>query len=79
VNISNPPDTVAVAAKLGIDANALAAALNDPAVKDKLKSEVDIAIERGVFGSPLVFVDGEPFWGVDRFDQIDRWLSQGGF
>jgi 2-hydroxychromene-2-carboxylate isomerase len=24
-------------------------------------------------------VDGEPFWGVDRFDQIDRWLSSGEF
>jgi 2-hydroxychromene-2-carboxylate isomerase len=79
VNISNPSDTVAVAARLGIDGNALAAALNDPAVKEKLKSEVDSAIERGVFGSPLVFVDDEPFWGVDRFDQIDRWLAQGGF
>lgn len=79
VNISNPSDTAAVAAGIGIDGNALAAALNDPAVKDKLKTEVDIAIERGVFGSPLVFVDGEPFWGVDRFDQIDRWLGQGGF
>lgn len=22
---------------------------------------------------------GEPFWGIDRFDQIDRWLSDGGF
>jgi 2-hydroxychromene-2-carboxylate isomerase len=24
-------------------------------------------------------VDGEPFWGLDRFDQIDRWLATGGF
>ncbi|MEO9135646.1 MAG: 2-hydroxychromene-2-carboxylate isomerase, partial [Casimicrobiaceae bacterium] len=32
-----------------------------------------------VFGSPFVFVDGEPFWGIDRFDQIERWLVQGGF
>ena len=22
-------------------------------------------------------IDGEPFWGVDRFDQIERWLAQG--
>jgi len=26
-----------------------------------------------------VVVDGEPFWGLDRFDQIERWLSSGGF
>jgi 2-hydroxychromene-2-carboxylate isomerase len=22
---------------------------------------------------------GEPFWGIDRFDQIERWLAEGGF
>jgi hypothetical protein len=22
---------------------------------------------------------GEPFWGMDRFDQVERWLAQGGF
>ena len=21
-------------------------------------------------------VDGEPFWGVDRFEQIERWLKE---
>ncbi|MHB8494000.1 MAG: hypothetical protein ACYC9Z_00755 [Casimicrobiaceae bacterium] len=24
-------------------------------------------------------VDGEPFRGVDRLEQIDRWLERGGF
>ncbi len=27
----------------------------------------------------IVVVDGEPFWGLDRFDQIERWLATGGF
>jgi len=79
VNISNPSDTIAVAASLGHDAAEVEAALGDPAIKDKVKSEVEAAIGRGVFGSPFVFVDGEPFWGIDRFDQIDRWLATGGF
>ena len=35
--------------------------------------------ERGVFGSPFVFADGEPFWGADRFEMLDRWLSRGGW
>ena len=55
------------------------AALNDPAIKERLKTQTQAAIERGVFGSPYVFVDGEPFWGSDRFEQIERWLKQGGF
>jgi 2-hydroxychromene-2-carboxylate isomerase len=48
-------------------------------IKEQLKREVDAAIGTGVFGSPFIFVDGEPFWGFDRFDQIDHWLATGGF
>ena len=33
----------------------------------------------GVFGSPFVIVDGEPFWGADRLDQVDGWLATGGW
>ena len=48
--------------------------LNDQAVKDRTKTEVEAAIARGVFGSPYFIVDGEPFWGIDRFEQMERWL-----
>jgi 2-hydroxychromene-2-carboxylate isomerase len=53
--------------------------MNDAAVKERLRIEVDAAIERGGFGSPYVVVDGEPFWGSDRLEQIDRWLTTGGW
>jgi 2-hydroxychromene-2-carboxylate isomerase len=55
------------------------AALADPAVKARLRAEVDAAIARGVFGSPYFVVDGEPFWGHDRLDQVERWLATGGW
>ena len=74
-DISNPEVTGNVAAKLGMDKAELTQALNDPAVKERLKTEVDAAIERGVFGSPYIVVDGEPFWGADRIEQIDKWLQ----
>jgi 2-hydroxychromene-2-carboxylate isomerase len=70
---------IEVAAGLGIERGALTAALQDPAVKTRLKSEVDAGIGRGVFGSPFIFVDGEPFWGSDRLDQVERWLETGGW
>ena len=79
VDISEPGTAAAIAGTEGADAAAARAAIDDPAVKDALKAEVANAIARGVFGSPFVFVDGEPFWGLDRFDQIDRWLATGGF
>jgi 2-hydroxychromene-2-carboxylate isomerase len=78
-DISNPEVTANVAAKLGIDRDQLLQALNDPAVKERLKTEVDAAIERGVFGSPFIVVDKEPFWGSDRLDQVERWLATGGW
>jgi 2-hydroxychromene-2-carboxylate isomerase len=78
-DISNSEVTANVAAKLGVDRDQLVQALNDPAVKERLKTEVDAAIERGVFGSPFIIVDKEPFWGSDRLDQVDRWLARGGW
>ena len=68
-----------VAAKLGVGKEELTQALNEPAVKERLKTEVDAAIERGVFGSPYIVIDGEPFWGSDRLDQVEKWLQTGGW
>ncbi len=78
-DISNPEVTANVAAKLGLDKDQVLQALNDAAVKERLKNEVDAAIERGVFGSPFIIVDKEPFWGSDRLDQVEKWLASGGW
>jgi 2-hydroxychromene-2-carboxylate isomerase len=78
-DISDPDVAADVAAEAGANREGARAAIDDPAVKDALRRDVDAAIAKGVFGSPFVFVDAEPFWGLDRFDQIERWLEQGGF
>jgi 2-hydroxychromene-2-carboxylate isomerase len=78
-DISDPEVAADVAATAGVDRAAARAALDDPAVKDAFRREVEGAVAKGVFGSPFVIVDGEPFWGFDRFDQVDRWLARGGF
>jgi 2-hydroxychromene-2-carboxylate isomerase len=78
-DISKPENVAQVAAKLGVRTEELNAGLNDPAVKEKTKREVDAAIAKGVFGSPYVVVDGEPFWGMDRLEQAERWLAKGPF
>lgn len=79
LDISQADVAAEVAGRAGFDAAAARAAVDDPAIKDALKREVESAIAAGVFGSPFVIVDGEPFWGLDRFDQIERWLASGGF
>jgi 2-hydroxychromene-2-carboxylate isomerase len=70
VNVGEAENVLKVAASVGCKPD-----LNDQAVKDRTRTEVDAAIAKGVFGSPYIVVDGEPFWGVDRFDQLERWLK----
>ena len=70
---------IAVVSGAGADADEARAALADQAVKDRLREATDEAIELGVFGSPFVIVDGEPFWGNDRLDDVDKWLETGGW
>ena len=43
-----------------------------PEMKKRAHSETETAIERGVFGSPFFIVDGEPFWGSDRLEKVDK-------
>lgn len=75
-----PAEKIAdIAATLGEDRAMCLAHMSDEAVKARLRSEVDAALTRGVFGSPFIFVDDEPFWGNDRLDQVDAWLATGGF
>lgn len=78
-DISSPEITADVAATLGLNREAVLAALGDETIKDKLKREVEAAIARGVFGSPYFVIDDEPFWGADRLDQLERWLAEGPF
>ncbi len=78
-DLSQPETVVEAAQALGLDGDALVAAVQDQAIKDRLRAENDAAIERGVFGSPTVFVGDEMFWGHDRMEMIDRRLETGGW
>lgn len=49
------------------------------AIKEEIRREAEQAFAAGVFGSPFIVVDAEPFWGSDRLDQVDRRLATGGW
>jgi 2-hydroxychromene-2-carboxylate isomerase len=66
-----------VAKGLGYDADEVIAAAQTDDVKAKLKAAVDEAMAKGVFGAPFVVVDGEPFWGADRFAMMEQWITKG--
>jgi len=48
----------------------------DAEVKGKLISNTQAAVERGLFGAPTMFVDGEMFFGQDRLQFVEAVLQQ---
>ena len=58
------------AGRAGVDAEAFAALVADPAVKAELIANTDEAVARGVFGAPTCFVGETMFFGQDRLDFV---------
>jgi 2-hydroxychromene-2-carboxylate isomerase len=79
VDLSNGADLRALALEFGLDADEAERVWSDPHWKAGLKTACAQAIAQGVFGAPFFVIDGEPFWGNDRRDQIERWLESGPF
>jgi 2-hydroxychromene-2-carboxylate isomerase len=78
-DISEPEQVTDIAQRIGIERARLLEAVADPTIKQRLKDRTEAAIGRGVFGSPFIFIDDEPFWGADRLDQVEAWLARGGW
>lgn len=77
-DISAPQHLVAAAVPLGVGADEVEAALEDPAARQAMIAATDEAIGRGVFGAPSFIVDGELFWGQDRIEMIEWRLAKAG-
>jgi 2-hydroxychromene-2-carboxylate isomerase len=58
---------------LGRDADAVLAAADGPAVRQRYAAETDAARSLGIFGSPSFVADGEVFWGDDRMEDAFDW------
>jgi len=78
-SIAEPSEVAAIAGEFGHDPEQMLAAVQEPRIKDLLRKEVEAAVGKGVFGSPTIIVDAEPFWGFDRLDDVALWLETGGW
>jgi 2-hydroxychromene-2-carboxylate isomerase len=73
LNIADEAVLVSLANQCGLDGAAmLAQAPNCQAQYDVYSQE---AIDAKVFGAPWFIFNGEPFWGQDRLDFLDRALA----
>jgi 2-hydroxychromene-2-carboxylate isomerase len=56
----------------GIDADRIIARSQDGAVKNRLMALTQDAVDRGAFGSPTFFVNGEMFFGKDQLRDVEE-------
>lgn len=74
-NIGDPQTIIALGVSIGLNADEFAIGMNNSFTKEQVRAEADLATAKGVFGSPFVLFDGEPFWGFDRFEQLEAALK----
>jgi 2-hydroxychromene-2-carboxylate isomerase len=78
-DLSTPEAVASIALPAGLSPAVIAEAAASDEAASLLRNAVSASIAAGVFGSPTVVVDGEPFWGADRLGEVDEWLATGGW
>jgi len=74
LDISDDEVLSGILAGLGLPTELVAGTRNQD-VKDLLIASTGEAVQRGVFGAPTMFVNGEfMFWGQDRLDFVEKAL-----
>lgn len=74
-NLDEVAELVAVADGIGLDGAALAEVAASQPVKDRLRANTQEAIDRGAWGSPTMFVDGEHlYFGNDQLPLVRQRL-----
>jgi 2-hydroxychromene-2-carboxylate isomerase len=68
-DLSVPDNVLIAAAACELHPDAVTAAVQSSAVKERLRAATDLAGERGVRGVPTVAVGDEVFWGDDRLEE----------
>ena len=79
LDISNKDISFEIAESLDVNIQKLNRALEDGEAATLLRAEVDTSIEFGVFGSPTFRVDNELFFGVEKMEVLNEWLTLGGW
>ena len=59
-----------------LDGRALVAATEEQEIKDALRRNTELALSRGVFGVPMIFVGERSFWGNDRIEFAEKELKR---
>lgn len=72
MNMGDPAVVMSELKAAGLDADAVAAGVQDPAIKQKLMDNTAASVARGTFGSPTFYVDDEIFFGKDKLRDVEE-------
>jgi 2-hydroxychromene-2-carboxylate isomerase len=78
-DLSTPEAVASIALPAGLEPAAVIEGATSDEAATLLRNAVAASIQAGIFGSPTLVVDGEPFWGSDRLREVDEWLACGGW
>ena len=70
--MDDPEVVRAALGQSGLNAAALLARTQEPAVKERLLKNTEASVARGAFGSPTFFVGSELFFGKDRLRDVEE-------
>jgi 2-hydroxychromene-2-carboxylate isomerase len=74
-DITDPDTLIAITNVSGFDGKALYEESLTEAGDKVLEENTQRAVDADVYGSPFYIVNGEPFWGQDRLDLVERVLK----
>jgi 2-hydroxychromene-2-carboxylate isomerase len=74
-NLGDPAELAPVVARAGLTPDEFQTLIAREDVKARLKATTEQAVERGAFGAPTMFVEGEMFFGQDRLEFVEEALA----
>lgn len=75
-NLNEPAVLAEVLKPSGFSVDDIMSMVQSDVVKQKLITETELAIQRGIFGAPTFFVQDEMYWGQDRLHFVEQALQK---
>ena len=75
-NLNEPTVLAEVLEPSGFSVEDIMSMVQSDVVKQKLITETEQAIQRGIFGAPTFFVGDEMYWGQDRLHFVEQALNK---
>lgn len=76
VDLSDLTALKTIARELGLNPEAHLEMATSGEIQEKLKANTEWAVSRALFGSPTYIVDGDPFYGQDHLQLVERALER---